>query len=122
VKTNKFCGKLLAAFLALSLMLPAPAVLAQVASLCTGKGYTIGFFNGVWNMPDDAANGMEALAALQGDTFEGKPITYDTFYNTTGSAAGSSGSRMCSRCSSSVPARSTRAANSPSTPNCSGRP
>ena len=91
MKTNKFCGKLLAAFLALSLMLPAPAVLAQVASLCTGKGYTIGFFNGVWNMPDDAANGMEALAALQGDTFEGKPITYDTFYNTTGSAAGSSG-------------------------------
>lgn len=91
MKTNNIYGKLLAAFLALSFMLPAPAALAQIASLCTGKGYTIGFFNGVWNMPDDAANGMEALAALQGETYNGKPITYDTFYNATGASVGSNG-------------------------------
>jgi hypothetical protein len=57
-------------------------------SLCVAKGYEVLFFNGVWNMPDDASSGMEALRAIQGDTFNGQPVKYDVMYNHTGNSDG----------------------------------
>lgn len=63
---------------------------AQVASgsLCVPTGYTMGFFNGVGNTVDEAADGLAALRALTGTNLNSEPIQYEGFYNTTGSVAG----------------------------------
>ena len=60
---------------------------AQAESLCDNRGYVVGFFNGVWNMPtqDSAYAGLEALRWLIGDTFNNEPVEYELFYNHTGS-------------------------------------
>jgi len=58
-------------------------------NLCTARGYTVGFFNGVWNDELGAQNGMQSLRAIVGDTFKDEPVQYETFYNHTGSAVGS---------------------------------
>lgn len=58
------------------------------ASLCTARGYTVGFFNGVWNDEAGAINGMQALKSVLGDTFKDEPVKYESFYNHTGSTAG----------------------------------
>lgn len=58
---------------------------------CIASGYTLGFFNGVWNTPLQAADGIAALRALRGTTLNGEPIQYEVFYNHTGSTAGGSG-------------------------------
>lgn len=59
--------------------------------LCTAQGYSVGFFNGVWNTPDQAAEGLAALRVLNGATLNGEPIQYEVFYNQTGSTAGATG-------------------------------
>ena len=51
-------------------------------------GYTVGFFNGVWNTAGQAATGLAALRALTGSSFNSEPIQYEGFYNTTRAVAG----------------------------------
>lgn len=63
----------------------------QTSSVCTAKGYTLGFFNGVWNTRAQAISGREALRALVGDSYNSEKIKYELFYNHTGSTAGGSG-------------------------------
>lgn len=63
---------------------PAP----PAASLCTPTGYTVGFFNGVWNDEAGAANGLAALRAQIGQTFRNEPVRYEYFYNSTASGGG----------------------------------
>lgn len=53
------------------------------SSMCLSQGYTVGFFNGVWNEPDDAVAGTMSLRALIGDQLNGQRVTYTSFYNTT---------------------------------------
>lgn len=60
-------------------------------SLCLPVGYTFGFFNGVWNTPRQAADGLVALRDLTGTSYKSEPIQYETFYNTTGSVSGATG-------------------------------
>ncbi|WP_237380936.1 MULTISPECIES: YfaP family protein [Cupriavidus] len=61
--------------------------------LCSPGGITVGFFNGVWNTRSQAQSAREALAQLYGDTYAptGEPISYDNFFNTTGSEHGATG-------------------------------
>jgi len=68
---------------------PEPRAFAE--NLCLASGYTIGFFNGVWNTPVQAADGLASLRDLNGDTFNDEPIQYEGFYNHTGSTAGGTG-------------------------------
>jgi hypothetical protein len=60
---------------------------AQVRNLCGGRGYVVGFFNGVWNTPtqDGALAGLAALRDLIGRTYNNEPVEYELFYNHTGS-------------------------------------
>lgn len=59
--------------------------------LCTAQGYSVGFFNGIWNTPDQAAEGLAALRVLNGATLNSEPIQYEVFYNQTGSTEGATG-------------------------------
>ena len=61
------------------------------SDLCTAQGYSVGFFNGVWNTPDQAGEGLAALRVVNGTTLNGEPIQYEVFYNHTGSTVGASG-------------------------------
>jgi hypothetical protein len=65
------------------------------SSLCTARGYTVAFFNGVWNTntPDGAQSGLNALRALIGDTYKNEPVEYQLFYNNTGSTVGATGAQ-----------------------------
>lgn len=64
-------------------------------SLCTAKGYTVGFFNGVWNTytQDEALSGLNALKYLIGETHKDEPVEYTLFYNNTGSTVGATGAQ-----------------------------
>jgi hypothetical protein len=64
---------------------PAPCVL----------GYTVGFFNGVWNTEAEAMIGMNALkqsveeaTSSPNDTYNNEDVSYQLFYNQTGNPAG----------------------------------
>lgn len=65
------------------------------ASLCDSQGYTVGFFNGVWNTntPDGAQSGLNALKVLIGETYKNEPVEYQLFYNNTGSTVGATGAQ-----------------------------
>ena len=65
----------------------AQAQSTPAASLCVASGYVLGFFNGVFNDPTEAAEGMEALSVLVGDTHKGERVTAEVFYNTSGKLA-----------------------------------
>ncbi|CAM3867753.1 uncharacterized protein YfaP (DUF2135 family) [Kerstersia gyiorum] len=78
----------LAAAATLSLAAVQPALAQQEpASLCETSGYVLGFFNGVWNDPTEAAHGMERLMLLAGDSHDGERVTSELFYNTSGKLA-----------------------------------
>lgn len=72
----------------LALCLP---TVAASTDLCVATGYTFGFFNGVWNTPAQAADGLAALRSLVGNTYNSEPVQYEAFYNHTGSTAGGTG-------------------------------
>ena len=57
---------------------------AATAPLCESSGYTLGFFNGVWNTGNDAQHSLEQLARLLPPEWGGKEITTELFYNHTG--------------------------------------
>ena len=59
-------------------------------SVCNARGYTVGFFNGVWNTntQDGALSGLNALKVLIGSTYKTEPVEYQLFYNNTGSTVG----------------------------------
>ena len=71
-------------------MLLAAALPAQAAevNLCETRGYTVGFFNGVWNTAYTAYDGRVFLENLLGSTYNGEPVEYENFYNTTGEENG----------------------------------
>ena len=65
----------------------AQAQTTATASLCVASGYVLGFFNGVFNDTTEAAEGMETLSVLIGDTYKGERINSELFYNTSGKLA-----------------------------------
>ena len=69
---------------------------AQAAAPCV-LGYTVGFFNGVWNTQLEAMDGRNALQAAfreasgnADDTYNHEDVSYELFYNHTGSTVGAS--------------------------------
>lgn len=89
---SKLSGLLLVTFVSVT-SIPGAATAQSQTVLCTPGGITVGFFNGVWNTRSQAQSGREALAQLYGDTYAptGEPISYDNFFNTTGSEHGATG-------------------------------
>ncbi len=75
----------------------------NTASLCTPSGYTVGFFNGVWNTFQEAVISAEELSILisplgsenfsgtSSGVWNGEPVAVEVFYNTTGSSVGANG-------------------------------
>jgi hypothetical protein len=63
-------------------------------TLCTARGYTVGFFNGIWNSWASAESGKKSLQAAVGSHYNGEPISYEVYYNQTGSSqAGATGAQ-----------------------------
>lgn len=61
---------------------------AAEGHLCEPRGYTVGVFNGVWNTTRQAYNGRVLLEDLLGGEYQGEPVEYENFYNTTGTENG----------------------------------
>ncbi|MEX3983861.1 hypothetical protein AB4Y45_33290 [Paraburkholderia sp. EG287A] len=57
---------------------------ATSPSLCDNSGYTLGFFNGVWNTVKGASDGLTALQMAAPSTVNGKAVNGELFYNHTG--------------------------------------
>lgn len=54
--------------------------------LCNTPGFTIGFFNGVWNTRQQAGLSMYQMSRnFFGNTYQNENIKYELFYNQTGS-------------------------------------
>lgn len=52
---------------------------------CSKTGYTVGFFNGVWNTILTATDSTQLVAGVIGEKYEEEPIEYRVFHNETGS-------------------------------------
>jgi len=55
------------------------------ADRCSKTGYTVGFFNGVWNTILTATDSTQLVAGVIGEKYEEEPIEYRVFHNETGS-------------------------------------
>jgi hypothetical protein len=86
----------LGAIASLLLLAPCSLALAQASTapsnICASKGYTVGFFNGVWNATQASYDGLRALRRLSGNPniYRNEPVSYETFYNHTGATFGAS--------------------------------
>jgi hypothetical protein len=86
--------------LAIFMLLLSPLATAQSGSPSNQPcelGYTVGFFNGVWNTPYDAIQGRDAVKAAvreatasSNNVYNKEDVKYELFYNHTGGASGSS--------------------------------
>ena len=87
--TERTCAQLRATCLtAVLLMATALQASAVEGNICDTRGYTVGFFNGVWNTPYQAYDGRVFLRRLLGNEYNGEPVEYENFYNTTGESNG----------------------------------
>lgn len=91
------CRRWLAGLLAASGLL-APGQAQSASGLCPDYSYTLGFFNGVWNTPADAAAGATALREtlaqeIHGDAKHEDPdFGVEVFYNASGLRRNGAGS------------------------------
>jgi hypothetical protein len=53
------------------------------SNACHSSGYVIAFFNGVKNTKEKADESTGILKSIYGDSYNGEPIEYKTFYNPT---------------------------------------
>ena len=74
-------------FIVLFLLLSSFTAQAVEIPICRPAGYTVGFFNGVWNTEKQAEDSQDQLEKLvretYGYTYQGEPIRFELFYNTT---------------------------------------
>lgn len=113
MRTNKLFKQLILAVSLCSYTLssfadtPASSTTATSDDLCTASGYTLGFFNGVFNTYAEAQSGLAAIyqlrrgnsvlvGATNGDTFglRHEPVQYELFYNSSGAESGSGSTRL----------------------------
>lgn len=99
---NKFCKQLFVALTIASSVFSSWTQAAQSAtSLCVPSGYTVGFFNGVWNSLPEAILSAEELSLLitplggtentdgsSSGVWSGEQVGIEVFYNTTGKVSG----------------------------------
>lgn len=57
---------------------------AQADSPFCKPGYTVGFFNGVFNTSKDAERSLDRLRVIAGATWKGQPVSYKLMYNHSG--------------------------------------
>ena len=60
---------------------------AQTSSqgaICETRGYTIGFFNGVWNTQVQAQESLDELKSMIGNAYASSPVRFELFYNQSG--------------------------------------
>lgn len=57
---------------------------AQAGSPFCKPGYTVGFFNGVFNTSKDAERSLDRLRVIAGSTWKGQPVSYQLLYNHSG--------------------------------------
>ena len=72
------------AFIALTLLIAVQSAYAVVQPLCAPVGYTLGYFNGMWNTEKNARLGLKSLLAVTPSQYNGAPITGHVLYNHTG--------------------------------------
>lgn len=72
------------AFVGLTSLIYPRLAFAQVASPFCRPGYTVGFFNGVFNTRDDAREALGRLRAIGGNVWKGQPVSYQLLYNHSG--------------------------------------
>lgn len=91
----KIWQKIITVFILIAHTTVSFAAVSSDTSLCIARGYTVGFFNGVWNTPSQAAAGAAAMARMMGhgfqnasNIFKGEPVQYEVFYNVTGCKSG----------------------------------
>ncbi|MEO6923281.1 MAG: hypothetical protein ABI142_05600, partial [Bryocella sp.] len=89
-------------FLFRSMVLLLSIMMVSASSAQTGTtpcvlGYSVGFFNGVGNTEVDGVDGRNAVQAAvrdvtgdPDDTYNNEPVTYQLYYNHTGSTVGAS--------------------------------
>ena len=78
-------------FIALTLLITVQPANAVLQPLCNPTGYTLGYFNGMWNTEKNALNGLDALLKITPSTYNSAPVTGKVLYNHTGCGqAGSS--------------------------------
>ncbi len=73
--------------LGLGLMLTSNTLYANedTTSICKPVGYVLGFFNGVWNTPNQASNSLRKIKKLMPQKkYKNENIEYELFYNQTG--------------------------------------
>jgi hypothetical protein len=63
------------------------------ASLCIPSGYTVGFFNGVFNTKPEASASRFALELALPKTLKNENVAFELFYNDSGKAPGSGATR-----------------------------
>ncbi|MHB1678212.1 MAG: hypothetical protein ACYCSS_11865 [Sulfuriferula sp.] len=81
----------LIAVMLLAVFQPTQAGVSAVQTLCLPAGYTLGYFNGMWNTEKNAKDGLKSLLAVTPSQYNGAPITGKVLYNHTGCGrAGSS--------------------------------
>ncbi len=75
----------------LAVFQPTQASVSAVQTLCMPAGYTLGYFNGMWNTEKNARKGLQSLLDVTPSQYNGAPITGQVLYNHTGCGrAGSS--------------------------------
>ena len=72
------------AFVGLASLIYPRSAFAQIASPFCRPGYTVGFFNGVFNTRDDAREALGRLRAIGGNVWKGQPVSYQLLYNHSG--------------------------------------
>jgi hypothetical protein len=97
MRTFSFRSALLVLVPMLTMLVPPRDAVAQSSAPCV-IGYTVGFFNGVWNTELDAIDGRNALQVAfreasgnSNDTYNDEDVSYQLFYNHTGSTVGATG-------------------------------
>ena len=72
------------AVIALTLLIAVQPAYAVLQPLCAPSGYTLGYFNGMWNTEKNAREGLGALTKITTSTYNGATITGQVLYNHTG--------------------------------------
>lgn len=70
-------NKLISSILVVIIFLSSTSkTLAEDLCVTTGTGYTVAFFNGVWNTEQDAFDSMLALSEAVGTSFNGEQVNF----------------------------------------------
>jgi hypothetical protein len=85
MKTSNYFSYILILIIGLN-----PSLSFASNSICKSDGYVVGFFNGVWNTRAEALLATAAIRGVIGTEYNEETVSYETFYNHTGSSVDAS--------------------------------